>query len=37
MGDPYPNPPLIEAICEFRFNPGQTWVWTVPGLIYNEI
>jgi uncharacterized protein (TIGR04255 family) len=33
----YENPPIIEAICEFRFEPSQPWDWTVPGLVYAEI
>jgi len=33
----YENPPVVEAICEFSFEPGQPWDGTLPGLIYNEI
>ncbi len=29
--------PLIEALCEFRFAPSQTWDWTIPGRLYDEI
>lgn len=30
----YRKPPLVEAVGEFIFEPGQPWDWTVPGLIY---
>lgn len=33
----YANPPLIEAVCEFRFqseNPGDV---SIPGLVYAEL
>lgn len=33
----YRNPPLIEAVCEFRFTSQQDWDWTIPGLIYPRI
>jgi uncharacterized protein (TIGR04255 family) len=33
----YENPPIIEAICEFRFKPRQDWDWTIPGLVYDKI
>ncbi len=33
----YENPPIVEAICEFQFEPSQTWDWTIPGLIYAEV
>jgi uncharacterized protein (TIGR04255 family) len=33
----YPNPPIAEAVCEFRFAPGQAWNLTVPGLFYEKI
>lgn len=33
----YENPPIIEAICEFQFEPSQSWDWTIPGLIYAEV
>ena len=33
----YANPPLIEAICDFHFIPGQPWDWTVLGLVYDQI
>ena len=33
----YANPPLVEALCEFRFATGQPWDWTIPGLVFNKI
>ncbi len=36
-GNIYPNPPLIEAICEFHFDPSSGWDATTPGLIYKEL
>lgn len=37
MSKKYESPPLIEAICEFRFTPGQEWDATFPGLIYEKV
>ncbi len=37
MGRLYKNPPLIEALCEFQFEPGQPWDWTIPGLVYDKL
>lgn len=37
MARVYGNPPVIEAVCEFRFDPGQPWDWTIPGLVYEHI
>ncbi len=37
MGRIYENPPLIEALCEFRFEPSQPWDWTIPGLVYDKV
>jgi uncharacterized protein (TIGR04255 family) len=33
----YRNPPVIEAVCEFRFLETQRWDWTIPGLVYEKI
>lgn len=35
----YKNPPIIEALCEFQFepNPNSAWDLVVPGLIYDEL
>jgi uncharacterized protein (TIGR04255 family) len=37
MGRLYKNPPLIEALCEFQFESGQPWDWTIPGLVYDKV
>lgn len=37
MSKKYINPPIIEALCEFQFEPGAPWDITMPGLIYNEM
>jgi uncharacterized protein (TIGR04255 family) len=37
MGNFYQNPPLIEALCEFQFESGQPWDWTIPGLVYQKV
>jgi len=37
MGKKYKNPPVVEALCEFQFVPGQPWDLTLPGLIYEKI
>lgn len=37
MGKKYANPPIIEAVCEFRLPPDSQWDLTIPGLIYEEI
>ncbi|RJO63687.1 MAG: TIGR04255 family protein [Myxococcales bacterium] len=31
----YKNPPIEEALCEFRFAPGQEWDLTMPGKLHN--
>lgn len=33
----YASPPLVEALCELHFVPGQEWDWTIPGLLYAQI
>ena len=33
----YRNPPVAEAACEFRFEPGAPWDLTIPGLIYEKM
>jgi uncharacterized protein (TIGR04255 family) len=33
----YENPSVVEAICEFRFEPGQPWDIAVPGLLYAQL
>jgi uncharacterized protein (TIGR04255 family) len=37
MGRLYSNPSLIEALCEFQFEPSQPWDWTIPGLVYDKV
>lgn len=33
----YRNPPILEAVCEFRFVPGAPWDWTIPGLFFGRV
>jgi uncharacterized protein (TIGR04255 family) len=33
----YHNPPIAEAICEFRFSQETKWDLTIPGLVYDKI
>lgn len=33
----YKNPPIEEALCEFRFAPGQEWDLTLPGKLHTAI
>lgn len=33
----YKNPPIVEALCEFRFFSTQPWDFTIPGLIYERV
>lgn len=33
----YRNPPIEEAVCEFRFAPGPEWNLTVPGRFYEKV
>lgn len=37
MGRRYENPPLIEAVCSFVFEPGPSWDSVVPGLLYSKV
>lgn len=37
MARQYARPPIIEALCEFRFVPSRPWDMTVPGLLYEKI
>lgn len=37
MGRKYANPPLIEAVCEFRFTVDTPWDLTIPGLFYEQV
>lgn len=29
--------PIIEALCEFHFEPAQSWDITIPGIFYERI
>ncbi|MBU4225210.1 MAG: TIGR04255 family protein [Chloroflexi bacterium] len=37
MAKKYANPPLIEAVCEFRLTPDTAWDLTIPGLMYEKV
>jgi len=37
MGKKYRNPPIVEALCEFRFEPDEPWDMAIPGLVYGKI
>ena len=37
MGTVYHTPPLVEALCEFHFEPDTPWDDTIPGLLYHEL
>ncbi len=37
MGRKYKNPPLVEAVCEFRLTPDTPWDLAIPGLFYEEV
>lgn len=37
MGRRYRNPPIVEALCEFRFDPGSPWDLAIPGLVYEKV
>lgn len=37
MGRKYKNPPIIEAVCEFRLTPDTDWDLTIPGLLYEKL
>ena len=36
MRKKYKNPPIEEAIVEFRFVPGQEWNLTIPGKLHEH-
>ncbi|WBB58486.1 TIGR04255 family protein [Streptomyces sp. WMMC500] len=33
----YRNPPVVEALCSFAFEPGRPWNITIPGIFYEAI
>lgn len=37
MRKKYNNPPIIEAVCEFKLAPDTPWDLTTPGLVYEKI
>ncbi len=37
MGRKYKNSPIIEAVCEFRFQPGAAWEKSFPDRIHEEL
>ncbi len=37
MNRKYQNPPIVEALCEFQFEPCLPWDLTVPGLVYEKV
>ncbi len=37
MTQRYSNPPLVEALCEFQFDPSNAWNITLIGSIYDQL
>jgi uncharacterized protein (TIGR04255 family) len=37
MGKKYGKPPIVEALCEFHFEPDAVWDLVMPGLAYEEL
>lgn len=37
MSKHYKNPPIIEAVCEFKFQPPANWNPAVPDLFYEKV
>ncbi len=37
MAKHYKNPPLLEAVCEFKFQPPASWNPAVADLIYEKV
>lgn len=37
VGRKYANPPILEAVCEFRLTPDTPWDITIPGLFYERV
>ena len=33
----YKNPPIVEALCEFQFEPDSPWDLVMPGLVYEKV
>jgi uncharacterized protein (TIGR04255 family) len=36
-GRRYKNAPIVEAVCEFRFDSTGNWDQTIPGLIFSHL
>lgn len=37
MGRKYADPPIVEAVCEFRLPADSDWDLAIPGLVYEQI
>lgn len=37
MSKHYKNPPILEAVCEFKFQPKLNWPPAIPDLIYEKV
>ena len=37
MSKRYEASPIIEALCQFQFQPDASWDLTIPGLIYEQV
>ncbi|HSH80754.1 MAG TPA: TIGR04255 family protein [Herpetosiphonaceae bacterium] len=37
MGAKYKYNPIVEAICEFQFEPNAEWDLTIPGLVFDQL
>lgn len=37
MGRKYRHPPIIEALCELRFEPSAPWDGAIPDLVYEKV
>lgn len=33
----YKNPPIEEALCEFKFEPSVEWDYTIPGKLHTRL
>lgn len=33
----YRQAPIIEALCEFQFDPTSPWDLTIPGIVYESV
>ena len=33
----YKNPPIEEALCEFKFEPSVEWDFTIPGKLHTRL